>query len=127
MLACQLWPAADKPPHALYSAMCHERHYILQQNAALLDNLVGAGEQRRRHREAERPGGLQIDDELELDRLLHRQVGWFLALEDAADVNASLANCISNARSVAHQPAGFGKRARKMDRRQRVTRRQRRD
>src|ERR1700737_5414748 len=22
MLACQLWPAADKPPHALYSAMC---------------------------------------------------------------------------------------------------------
>src|ERR1700730_633383 len=22
MLACQLWPAADKPPQALYSAMC---------------------------------------------------------------------------------------------------------
>src|ERR1700730_15701156 len=25
MLACQLWPAADKPPHALYSAMCQHR------------------------------------------------------------------------------------------------------
>jgi hypothetical protein len=25
MLACQLSPAADKPPHGLYSAMCQKR------------------------------------------------------------------------------------------------------
>jgi hypothetical protein len=25
MLACQLWPAADKPPHAPYSAMCQKQ------------------------------------------------------------------------------------------------------
>jgi hypothetical protein len=40
---------------------------------ALFDHLVGASEQRRRHAEAQRSGRLQIDDELELDRLLHRQ------------------------------------------------------
>jgi len=40
-----------------------------------LDHLVGAGEQRRRHFEAERLCGRQIDHEIELDRLLDRDVG----------------------------------------------------
>src|SRR5215510_12521093 len=48
------------------------------------DHLVGAGEERRRHVEAERARGLQVDDELELGRAHDRQVGRFLALEDAA-------------------------------------------
>ena len=40
--------------------------------------------------EAERLGGLEIDDELELGRLHHRQVGRLLALENAADIDAGL-------------------------------------
>jgi hypothetical protein len=35
-------------------------------NRSLFDDLVGGREQRRRHGKAEHPGGLMIDDQLEL-------------------------------------------------------------
>jgi hypothetical protein len=41
----------------------------------LFDHLVGAGEQRRWHVEAERLGGFQIDDQFEPCRLHDREVG----------------------------------------------------
>jgi hypothetical protein len=37
------------------------------------DHLVGATEQRQRDREAERPGRLEIDDQLDLGGLLDRR------------------------------------------------------
>ena len=53
---------------------------------SLFDHLVDGGEQRRRHSETEDASGLDVDDQLEFGCLHHRQVGRFLALEDAADV-----------------------------------------
>jgi hypothetical protein len=46
----------------------------------LLDHLVGGGQQGFWDGEAEGFGGLEIEDQFELDGLLHRQLGGLLAL-----------------------------------------------
>jgi hypothetical protein len=74
---------------------------------ASFDDFVGACEQRRWQIDAERPGGLQIDDKLKLGRLRDRQIGRLGALENFAGVNADLANTVSDVGSVAHQPASL--------------------
>jgi len=78
-----------------------------QQMALLFDDLVGAREHAWRDRKAERPCRLQVDDELEPDRPNYRQIGRFLALEDATGIQTDLPIPIRRARSVAHQPADF--------------------
>ncbi len=48
----------------------------------LFDDLIRAQQQRLRDREAERLGGLEVDDELEFAWLLDGKIGWLCASED---------------------------------------------
>jgi hypothetical protein len=54
--------------------------------SASLDDLVRPRQQRRRDREAERLGGLEVDHELELGGLLDGQIARLRALEDLVDI-----------------------------------------
>jgi hypothetical protein len=54
----------------------------------LLDHLVGEGDERRRHREAEHFCSPQVDDEIELDRCLHGEIDHLLTLKEAIDIGS---------------------------------------
>jgi hypothetical protein len=51
-----------------------------------LNKVIRPPQQRRRDRQTDSLGGLEVDDQLELRRLLDGQVGGLGALEDFVDV-----------------------------------------
>ena len=59
--------------------------------ALLFDHLVGARRQAGWHLQAEGLRGLEIDDQLELGRLLNRQITRLLAFENARGVDPDYA------------------------------------
>src|SRR5215813_12146380 len=73
------------------------------------DHLVGAGQQRRRHFERQRPGSAEINHQLELRWQLNRQVARFFALENATCIDAYDPIGLVGIRSIAHQPPDGGK------------------
>ena len=85
------------------------------------------GRAHRRHVEAERLGGLEVDHQLVLGRRLHRQVGGLLALEDAIDVAGRAPVLVDQVRPIGDQAAGGDKVAVRVDRGQLVPGRQRDD
>jgi len=59
--------------------------HALQQISRSFDDLVRAPEQRGRNFDAEDFRGDRIDDQVELGRLLDRDVGWLGSLENSVD------------------------------------------
>jgi hypothetical protein len=80
-----------RPTATLMTHLGHGRSKLLALQDRLFDHLGSTQVERGREGEIQHLGGGEVDDEVELCRLQHRQVGGFLALEDAADVKASLA------------------------------------
>src|SRR5262245_5261064 len=78
---------------------------LSRQHSCSLDHLVGGHLHDRRHCQAERLGGLEIDHEFEFCSLIDRQLSGLLALEHPSYVASSSTIAISHIRSIAYQTA----------------------
>src|ERR1700675_977514 len=107
--------------------MSKKRTHALQQTSSLFDPLVGGLLEMDRHVEAQRLGGLEVDDKLIPRRRLHRHVGWLLALEDAIDVAGCAPVQVDPIRPIGEQAAGGDEGAIEVDRGKLVPRRKRDD
>src|SRR2546427_12236157 len=74
---------------------------------SLLDHLVRQDQERWWHRDPERLGGLEIDDQLELHRLLDGQVSGLAALQNLVHVGGGAPVEIGVIRAVAHEAASL--------------------
>src|SRR5439155_27187693 len=62
---------------------------------------------RLRNRQPDLLGGLEVDDQLELCRLLHRQIGGLSAFQNLVHIRSRAPVQVNNAHAVAHKPSVF--------------------
>src|SRR5213593_1529232 len=70
---------------------------------ALFDHVVRSTKHRRRDRQAERSGGLEVDNKLELRGLLDREVSGFGTPEELVHIDGAALDELSVLRAVAHR------------------------
>src|SRR5262249_26794012 len=93
----------------------HVRFVPIADITASLDHLVGAGKERRRHIEAERLGGSQVNEKLILGRLLNRKFSRISPPQDAIDIDRRAPPEIDRIRTVGYQAAIKGLPAKRVD------------
>ena len=74
------------------------------QKRTSFDNLVGAGEERRGHFEAERLGGLQIDEQLKFVGSIDRDVARLGSVEDLLHVDGKALGKLAEIRPILISP-----------------------
>src|SRR5713101_1783540 len=104
------WMAGGPPPHGLPFSSANLQTRGAQPRTALtkppfswINHLIRPLQERRRDREAQVLGGLEVDEQLELGGLLYRQVGWLGAIGNLVDVRADLPGGVTEARAKLHQ------------------------
>ena len=83
-LQCILVMSALPPKADIPESAWHVRFVPRHSALILFDQFVGAAEQRHWNSEAERLGGLKVDDQLEFGRSLNRQIGRLVAFLECA-------------------------------------------
>jgi hypothetical protein len=86
---------------------CQEETHASQQCTSSLDHLVGAREHRWRHFQTKRLGGLDVDNQLELRRLLNGEIAGLGAFENLVHVGGGAPNLINKVRSIGYEASGI--------------------
>ena len=93
----------------------------------LFDHFVGAREQRDRHVQSERLGGLEVDEQLELVGELHREIGRRFAFQHAVDIPCRAPVEVKIVHAVGRKPASRDVETKRENARQSMARCQRDD
>src|SRR5688572_23134248 len=102
-------PCAAAAQLAIASARPSTKRMRVRMSYLLLDDPVGAIENRQRKGDADRPCGSLIDEQLEQGGLLDRELGRARAPKDALDVGYGFCPVLSEVGAVAHQTAVAGR------------------
>src|SRR5262249_33633670 len=121
--------SASPPPHATLASRRLARPYLGRTCTGWIapalpgafhsfDDLVGGGEQRRGHCDAERLCGFQVDHQLVFGRCLYRKIGRLPALEDAVDIARGAPILVEIVRPIGEQSSARDVETRIVDRRE---------